>query len=139
MEVLNFWIKRQISFCLVTLLVVPIGAAEIKPLLPGTQDAAPSNAMSAQSQTADQGQKSSAPTSPPSHQESPVPEPGGTAAAPYVEQEGVSATRPSGAAIAPAKQRRTRSFAIRAGLLVGAAVAIGVVTAASLGSPSRTH
>ena len=65
--------------------------------------------------------------------------PVGTAAAPYVEPGGVAASRPAGAAIAPAKQRRTRSFAIKVGLLVGAGIAIGVVTAVSLSSPSRPH
>jgi hypothetical protein len=65
--------------------------------------------------------------------------PVGTAAAPYVQPGGVAASRPAGAAIAPAKQKRSRSFAIKVGLLVGAAVAIGVVTAVSLSSPSRPH
>jgi hypothetical protein len=63
--------------------------------------------------------------------------PGGTAAAPYEKQEGITASEPAGAAIAPGKQRRIRTFAIRAALLLGAAVAIGVVVAASEGSPSR--
>jgi hypothetical protein len=65
--------------------------------------------------------------------------PVGTAAAPYVQPGGVAASRPAGAAIAPAKQRRSRSFAIKVGLLVGAGIAIGVVTAVSLSSPSRPH
>lgn len=61
----------------------------------------------------------------------------GTAAAPYQKQEGVSASKPAGAAIAAGKQRRIRTYAIRVGLLVGAAIAIGVVSAASLGSSGR--
>jgi len=63
----------------------------------------------------------------------------GTAAAPYEKPEGAPASRPAGAAIAPAKQRRIKSFAIRTALVVGAGVAIGVVVAASLGSSSRPH
>ena len=65
--------------------------------------------------------------------------PVGTAAAPVIRSEGNPASRPAGAAIAPAKQRRTRSYALRIGLIIGAAVAIGVVTAASLSSSSRPH
>lgn len=70
-------------------------------------------------------------------QQNSVPPPVGTAAAPSIRREGVPGSRPAGAAIAPGKQRRTRSFAIRVGLLVGAGIAIGTVVAASLGSPSR--
>ena len=68
-----------------------------------------------------------------------APAPVGTAAAPYENPEGVPASRPAGAAIAPAKQRRAKSFSIRIALLAGAAVAIGVVTAASLSSPKSAH
>jgi hypothetical protein len=67
------------------------------------------------------------------------PAPVGTAAAPYEKPEGAPASRPAGAAIAPAKQRRVKSFAIKTALVVGAGVAIGVVVAASLGSSSRPH
>lgn len=63
----------------------------------------------------------------------------GTALAPYEKQNGVTGSKPAGAAIAPGKQRRTRSFAIRAALLVGAAIAIGVVVGASMGSPARAN
>ena len=49
--------------------------------------------------------------------------PVGTAAAPYEKGVGVAASRPAGAVIAPAKQRRTRSFWIKTGVLIGAAVA----------------
>lgn len=63
----------------------------------------------------------------------------GTALAPYEKQGGITGSKPAGAAIAPGKQHRTRSFAIRAGLLVGAAIAIGVVAGASLGSPARAN
>ncbi len=63
----------------------------------------------------------------------------GTAAAPVIRSGGNPASRPAGAAIAPAKQRRTRSYALRIGLIIGAAVAIGVVTAASLSSSARPH
>lgn len=64
-------------------------------------------------------------------------EPVGTAAAESVETTGVAASNPAGAAIAPAKQRRTRAILIKVGALVGAGVAIGTVAALSSASPSR--
>ncbi len=66
-----------------------------------------------------------------------APKPVGTAAAPYEKITGVTASRPAGAVIAPAKQRRVRSILIRVGVVVGAAVAVGTVVALSHGSPSR--
>ena len=63
--------------------------------------------------------------------------PVGTAAAGSVETTGVAASKPAGAAIAPAKQKRTRSLLIKVSALVGASVAIGTVVALSSASPSR--
>lgn len=65
--------------------------------------------------------------------------PVGTAAAPSERTTGVAASRPAGAVIAPAKQRRARSFLIRISLVVGAAVAIGTVVALSRASPGRPN
>lgn len=65
--------------------------------------------------------------------------PVGTAAAPYETTTGVAASRPAGAVIAPAKQRRARSILIRVGVVVGAAVAIGSVVLLSHASPSRPN
>lgn len=64
-------------------------------------------------------------------------EPVGTAAAAGVETTGVAASKPAGAAIAPAKQRRTRSFLIKVSAIVGAGVAVGTVVALANASPSR--
>jgi hypothetical protein len=61
----------------------------------------------------------------------------GTAAAPVESPVGVAASKPAGAAIAPAKQRRTRTFAIRIAILAGVAVAVGTVVALSNASPNR--
>jgi hypothetical protein len=162
------WLERQIACCLVTLLVAPFAEAVTTPLPSAPQAAGTAIAGQAQPQAdtrgtsgaaADAGQSAPYPDSPgaalalasdqgqqpaaspgvPANQQSPGTPPVGTAAAPYVRPGGVAASRPAGAAIAPAKQRRTRSFAIKVGLLVGAGVAIGVVTAVSLGSPSRPH
>jgi hypothetical protein len=64
-------------------------------------------------------------------------QPVGTAAAPYERTTGVAASRPAGAAIAPAKQRRVRTILISVGVVAGAAIAVGSVAALSHGSPSR--
>lgn len=61
----------------------------------------------------------------------------GTAAAESVPTSGVAASRPAGAALAPAKQRRVRSILIKVGALVGVGVAIGTTMALSQGSPSK--
>jgi hypothetical protein len=65
--------------------------------------------------------------------------PVGTATAPYEKASGVTASRPAGAVIAPAKQRRVRTIFIRIGIVVGAAAAVGAVAALSHGSPSQPH
>ncbi|MGB2605212.1 MAG: hypothetical protein WBC78_16560 [Candidatus Sulfotelmatobacter sp.] len=63
--------------------------------------------------------------------------PVGTAAAEAPSTSGVAASEPAGVAIAPAKQRRTRTIIIRTGAIIGAAVAVGVVVALSAGTSSR--
>lgn len=74
----------------------------------------------------------------PSRQQQQIPhEPVGTAAAESVQTTGVAASRPAGAAVAPAKQRRARSILIKVGALVGAGVAVGTTMALSQGSPSK--
>jgi len=64
-------------------------------------------------------------------------EPLGTAAAESVPTSGVAASRPAGAALAPAKQRRVRSILIAVGAVVGVGVALGATMALSQGSPSK--
>jgi hypothetical protein len=90
-------------------------------------------------QTPGDNQPSNAPIAPPGQQPSGTPAPVGTAVAPYEKGVGVAASRPAGAVIAPAKQKRSRSFMIKIGLLIGAAVAVGTVVAISSASPSRPH
>lgn len=75
----------------------------------------------------------STPPAPPDNSHRPV----GTAAAPYEPTTGIAASRPAGAAIAPAKQRRVRTFLISLGIIAGAGIAVGSVAALSHGSPSR--
>jgi len=151
---------RQIAACVVLLSLVPFVSAEASPV----QDQSSSEQAQAQSSDSNNpGQKSNpgpsasetfpnspsavrsqtAENSPPfvgqqaSSVEQQAQEPVGTAAAESVETTGVAASKPAGAAIAPAKQRRTRSLLIKVGALVGASVAIGTVVALSSASPGR--
>jgi hypothetical protein len=64
-------------------------------------------------------------------------EPLGAAAAETVPTMGIAASRPAGAALAPAKQRRVRTILIRTGAVLGAAAAVGVTMALTEGSPSK--
>lgn len=73
----------------------------------------------------------------PPQQQPPSREPVGTAAAETVPTMGVAASRPAGAALAPAKQRRVRTILIRMGAVLGAGAAVGLTMALSEGSPSK--
>jgi hypothetical protein len=140
------WLEQASACFLVVLLLNPVAQAATTPLpsAPAPQlklaaEAPPSSAADAQAapaQSGSQAQQAPAAQQPaPANQQTPAPV--GTAVAPVVRPEGTAASRPAGAAIAPAKQRRTHTIAIRVALLVGAGVAIGTVTAATLGSPSH--
>jgi hypothetical protein len=104
---------------------------------PETQsNSLPNSPGSVRSQTvADSRQFSTQPS--PNPQQNSTQEPVGTAAAQFVMTTGVAASKPAGAAIAPAKQRRARSILIKVGVIVGAGVAVGTVAALSSASPSR--
>jgi hypothetical protein len=138
---------RQIAGCLVISSLVacaetgaaPAQQAESAP--PGqSQSRAPDSgvqgpdANSAPSQT-----PSESPQAAPPQQPAVPHEPVGTAAAPYEKVTGVPASRPAGAAIAPAKQKGARSILIKVGLIVAAGVAIGTVVALSTASSSKPH
>jgi hypothetical protein len=167
MKCVKSWLERQVSFCLITLLVVPMGAASATPPCQNFRDSSTSVKAQIESDAASE-QTGNAPLPPSpstvhtaassSSSEQAVTQnpqtgspqnsqtvqqngsaPVGTAAAPEMRPEGAPSSRPSGAAIAAAKQRRVRIFTIRTALVLGAAVAIGVVTAASVGSPSKPH
>ncbi len=102
-------------------------------------EASPDDPHTVNPQTSDHSQPSGASQSTPEQLEKGASNPVGTAAAPYEKTTGVAASRPAGAAIAPAKQRRARSILIKVGVLLGAAVAIGTVAALSKASPSRPN
>jgi anti-anti-sigma factor len=159
------WLTLQIAVCLMFLLVAPHAAAFTTPQQetnPSRQDV---SAAQAQSQDSDGGaRKPSAgpsetevlPNSPgavrsqtadnqpfrgqqpsPNQPKNETQEPVGTAAAGFIKTTGVAASKPAGAAIAPAKQRRARSILIKVGAIMGAGVAVGTVVALSSSSPSR--
>jgi hypothetical protein len=73
----------------------------------------------------------------PQQQQTSPKEPLGTAAAETVPTLGVAASRPAGAALAPAKQRRVRTILIRMGAVIGVGAAVGATMALSEGSPSK--
>lgn len=142
---MNTWgrdlLARQIACCLVFLVAAQASygapapalwfgqqssqAAQVakdapsSPALPDAPGPQPQQAPAAQNQQ-DNGQK-----------------PVGTAVAPVTHPAGIAGSSPSGAAIAPAKQRRVRRILIRIGILVGAGAAVGTVAALSRSSSSR--
>ncbi|MHB1936582.1 MAG: hypothetical protein ACYCOR_08355 [Acidobacteriaceae bacterium] len=164
MRVSTNWRQRQIAGCLAIFLAVPFGAAAATQPAPSGEQAqtapsaqaqnseaatcgptagrtqpepSPNTSGSANSDEINQDQSSSTLPSAPDQQKKGTPNPVGTAAAPYEKTAGVAASRPAGAVVAPAKQKRSRSFLIRVGLIVGACAAVGTVVALSAGSPSR--
>lgn len=158
-------IKRLIAGLLALLLATPL--AQAKPSLSqtmtqqtantpsgaeqATQATAPptnankpeTSATNAQPSQAPQTSTSNAPVAAPqsnaAQQPSQNQQPVGTAVAPAQRTLGIAASRPAGAAIAPAKQRHARSFFIQVGVVVGACVALGTVVALSKSSPSQPH
>ncbi|HTV81140.1 MAG TPA: hypothetical protein VME18_00710 [Acidobacteriaceae bacterium] len=128
---------RLIACSLAFLVAVPFSMAETNPLPSAPQPAATSPQAAGQNQT-----NTAPPSRTPVRQSSgssSSSQPVGTAAAPLMKPVGVAASRPAGAAIAPAKQRRIRVLAIRWGLILGAAIALGTVAAATMGSPRRPN
>lgn len=63
--------------------------------------------------------------------------PVGTAAAEAPDASGIAASQPAGVAIAPAKQRRTRTIILRMGAIIGAGVAVGSVVALTEATSSK--
>jgi hypothetical protein len=169
MKISGRWLRRQISGCLLLVLVAPFMPAAALPqqATNSSQNAESVSSARTQSKESDSGnnkklnaevsQTETLPESPgtvhsrtiaenppgsgqqpsPQQQQSGTQEPVGTAASGSVKATGVAASQPAGAAIAPAKQRRTRSILIKVGALVGVGVAVGTVVALSSASPSR--
>jgi hypothetical protein len=143
--------RRQIAISLVAFLAVPF-AGSVPALAQQTAPGQPVGGMppppapshndapsAGANQTPGGNPPSNVPNAPQAQQQGGTPAPVGTAVAPYEKGIGVAASRPAGAVIAPAKQKRTRSFMIKVGVLIGAAVAVGTVVGLSAASPSRPH
>jgi hypothetical protein len=144
------WIRRPIAIFLGLMLAAPFSGAQQMPA--DQQAGAPAQAQSSQNSANGAAKPDAGATAPaaPSDVQAPLPSqaaqeeqqnthPVGTAAAPYEKPIGAAVSRPAGAAIAPGKQRRRRSFLIKVGLVAGAAVAVGTVVALSKGSPSQPN
>jgi hypothetical protein len=163
MRISDNWL-RKIAGCLVMLLTMPFAdAATVRPRQTApAQQAAGASSGQPESQNSGSGTSNPAPaatqaspddanavrlenrdgqagtsSSAPEQQQKSTSQPVGTAAAPYEKMLGVPASRPAGAVIAPAKQRRTRSILIRVGVILAAGVAVGIVVGLSKASPSR--
>ena len=138
-------LRQGLAICLMIFLAAPLGAPAVAQQSAPTQQtgAAPPPEPVPQNSGSQSGQSAGQPANA-NQQPAQAPQQGGnppvgTAVAPYEKGVGVAASRPAGVVIAPAKQRRTRSFLIRVGLIVGAAVAVGTVIGLSSASPSRPH
>jgi hypothetical protein len=133
---------RLIACSLAFLLAVPLSqAASDLPNAPQPAAAAPQSAPQNQSANPSNQQPNTRPSSQNSADNGQYSssQPVGTAVAPLIKPVGVAASRPAGAAIAPAKQRRIRVLAIRWGLILGGALALGTVAAATMASPRRPN
>ncbi len=142
-------LQRQIAVCLALLIGMNAGLAVAQnPQQPVQQqqstssdtvlseNALPENPAPASPQAQANPQVPAQNEQPDSTQNQPQ-KPVGTAAAPYERTMGVAASRPAGAAIAPAKQKRVRTILISVGVIVAAGVAVGTVVGLSKASPSR--
>ncbi|MGO4212407.1 hypothetical protein AB4Y89_12150 [Terriglobus sp. 2YAB30_2] len=154
-------LKQYLSLCLAASLVLPLEAyastglndaqqtsstnqqssQNTEPATTGKDPSAPApqstGASQNDSQSNSQPNSSQTSTQQPSQPQEKAPPPKGTAAAPDTRVDGVPAATPSGAAIAPAKQKRVRRFSIRTALVVGAVIAVGTVAGLSLATSAK--
>lgn len=143
------WLQREIAVLLALVLTISTGeggtalaqqasqGANASNASAVSETALPDNPAPATSQSSDQAQQAAGQQPGSVEPQTDARKPVGTAAAPYERTMGVAASRPAGAAIAPAKQRRVRTIFISVGIIVGAGIAVGSVAALSHGSPSR--
>ena len=150
----TFPCRRLVALCLAALLASPLPLAAAPQQLP---DAPAPQARPAAAPAVPSAQRETAMAEPPllpdessslaqqnggaqdadQTQQGQPQKPVGTAAGPVTRPTGIAGASPSGAAIAPAKQRRVKAFFIRASIILAAAGAAGAVIALSHASPSR--
>jgi hypothetical protein len=106
--------------------------------LPSTSSEPPSQSLPAAPAAQQPGaqQPGSAPQQNNAQQQTPQ-EPAGTAAAEGTPTAGGLASKPAGNAIAPAKQKQTRSLLIKVGAIAAGAVAAGTIYGLTKASPTR--
>jgi hypothetical protein len=139
-------LRQKIAISLIFFLAAPFGGSVSTfaqqtaptPQISGTSSSQPPSEKPGNG-TSPTEDTSNVPRTPQGQQQGGDQAPLGTAVAPYEKGIGVAASRPAGVVIAPAKQRRTRSFAIKLGVLIGACAAVGTVVALSSASPSQPH
>lgn len=124
--------QRMVTWISVFLLATALSAANAAPVAQQEQSTANTQGQQAQ---APAGQSTSGAES----NQQPGNKPVGTAVAPAEKSSGVTASRPAGAVIAPAKQRRVRAIFIKVAVVIGAGAAIGAVAMLSRSSPSQPH
>lgn len=144
-------VSRLMSLCVVLLLLsqsmlVAAQQEDPSPVASRTQPASPAKTLAESSSSAgnvvaeDRLPDAPEPQSQPQDKQQQAPpssqQPIGTAAAPLEKPTGVPGSRPSGAAIAPAKQRRVRTFVISIGIILAAGAAVGTVVGLSKASHS---
>ena len=99
--------------------------------------------QSAQQTSVQQLKDSSLPDAPqaqtqtPAEKQQQTPAPAGSAGAKAATVKGAPVAQPTGAAIAPARQRGHHSLLVKVGLLAGAGIAVGTAVALAERSPSR--
>lgn len=126
-------LQRQVACCAALCLAI-----STTPLLASPLPQAGQQAPSAASAAADSaGAQTTGAPAQANQQPATPPRPVGTAVAPYENTSGVTGSRPAGAVIAPAKQRRVRAIFIKIAVVVGAGAAIGAVAMLSHSSPSQ--
>ncbi len=103
----------------------PNSQTQVNPQPTQTPDASP--APNVPQQNDGQNQKKN------SDQQQPV----GAAAAQLGRTTGGAASKPAGAAMAPAKQRQSRSLLLKMGLLAAAGIAVGTVVGLTSATPSK--
>jgi hypothetical protein len=135
------WPQRQIAAGLVVIMAVLLAAPALAQTAQPAAGQQGGTSSAAKAQTAHQatGQPAAETNRPTQDVPQTTPEPVGTAVAPYEKTVGVASSRPAGAVIAPAKQRRAHSLLIKVGLIAAGAVAIGTVVALSKSSSGRPN
>ncbi len=123
---------RKYSKCfLIAMLAGAFLIASEMPLLANTSQSNQSGAAQKQDDALPDAPQSQ-PVQTPSGQQ-PAPAPSGAAGAKAANVKGAPVAQPTGAAVAPARQRGHHSLLIKVGLVAGAAIALGSVVALSQG------